>query len=158
MATVPHVPGQYWGGTQDNGTLRKSLANNRWFDQASGDGGQVIVDQTTPNDGQPDACRRTSSAPTSASRRTATTRRRPTRSSATRRSTAASTSNDRAEFYVPWVQNRGNVNQMFLGTYRLYRTDNAETAERRRRHLDADQPATSPAAAPAPHPTARAAA
>ena len=28
------VPGQYWGGTQDNGTLRKSLANNRWFDQA----------------------------------------------------------------------------------------------------------------------------
>ena len=33
---------------------------------------------------------------------------------------------DRAEFYVPWVQNRGNVNQMFLGTYRLYRTDNAE--------------------------------
>ena len=49
MATVPNVPGQYWGGTQDNGTLRKSLANNRWFDQASGDGGQVIVDQTTPN-------------------------------------------------------------------------------------------------------------
>ena len=33
---------------------------------------------------------------------------------------------DRAEFYVPWMQNRGNVNQMFLGTYRLYRTDNAE--------------------------------
>jgi uncharacterized repeat protein (TIGR01451 family) len=26
------------------------------------------------------------------------------------------------------VQNRGDVNQMFLGTYRLYRTDNAETA------------------------------
>ena len=49
MATVPNVPGQYWGGTQDNGTLRKSLANSRWFDQASGDGGQVIVDQTTPN-------------------------------------------------------------------------------------------------------------
>ena len=71
-------------------------------------------------------CRRTSSAPTSASRRTATTRRRPTPSSATSRSTAASTSSDRAEFYVPWVQNRGNANQMFLGTYRLYRTDNAE--------------------------------
>ena len=26
IATVPDVPGQYWGGTQDNGTLRKSLA------------------------------------------------------------------------------------------------------------------------------------
>ena len=35
---------------------------------------------------------------------------------------------DRAEFYVPWVMNRGNVDQMFLGTYRLYRTDNAEAA------------------------------
>ena len=23
MATVPNIPGQYWGGTQDNGTLRK---------------------------------------------------------------------------------------------------------------------------------------
>jgi len=34
--------------------------------------------------------------------------------------------NDRSEFYVPWTQNRGNVNQMFLGTYRMYRTDNAE--------------------------------
>ena len=30
------------------------LANSRWFDQSSGDGGQVIVDQTTPNDAQPD--------------------------------------------------------------------------------------------------------
>ena len=26
------------------------------------------------------------------------------------------------------MQNRANVNQMFLGTYRLYRTDNAEAA------------------------------
>ena len=49
VATVPKVPGQYWGGTQDNGTLRKSVVNSRWFDQASGDGGNVIVDQTTAN-------------------------------------------------------------------------------------------------------------
>ena len=34
----------------------------------SGDGGQVIVDQTTPNTAQPEPCRRTCSAPTSASR------------------------------------------------------------------------------------------
>jgi uncharacterized repeat protein (TIGR01451 family) len=33
---------------------------------------------------------------------------------------------DRAEFYIPWVENRGNTNQMFLGTYRVYRTNNAE--------------------------------
>ena len=33
---------------------------------------------------------------------------------------------DRAEFYIPWVMNKSNPNQLFLGTYRLYRTDNAE--------------------------------
>ena len=36
--------------------------------------------------------------------------------------------NDRAEFYIPWVQNRQRTDQLFLGTYRLYRTDNAEGA------------------------------
>ena len=33
---------------------------------------------------------------------------------------------DRAEFYVPWVMNQRNDEQLFLGTYRLYRTDNAK--------------------------------
>ena len=28
-ATVPLIPGRYWGGTQDNGTLRKSTAQRR---------------------------------------------------------------------------------------------------------------------------------
>jgi len=36
--------------------------------------------------------------------------------------------NDRAEFYVPWVMNPDNPNQLFLGTYRLYRTDNAKAS------------------------------
>ena len=35
--------------------------------------------------------------------------------------------------------NQDNPNQLFLGTYRLYRTDNAEAAVGRRRHVDADQ-------------------
>ena len=33
---------------------------------------------------------------------------------------------DRSEFYLPEVMNQGNPNQLFLGTYRLYRTDNAK--------------------------------
>src|SRR5207249_3881564 len=37
---------RYWGGTQDNGTLRKSVNSGTWFDMTSGDGGQVVVDQT----------------------------------------------------------------------------------------------------------------
>jgi uncharacterized repeat protein (TIGR01451 family) len=131
IATVPTVAGRYWGGTQDNGTLRKSTANDRWFDQSSGDGGQVLVDPTNegyvfgtffgispwrftpatagfffgnePIDGGIDTT-------------------------------------DRAEFYVPWVMNKSNPNQLFLGTYRLYRTDNAEAATGGDVHWDAISP------------------
>ncbi|MDQ2757712.1 MAG: hypothetical protein M3Y71_14320 [Actinomycetota bacterium] len=126
-AVVPQVPGQYWGGTQDNGTLRKSTLNGRWFDQASGDGGQVIVDQTTTNPLNPSAAAFVFGSYYGIS---------PYRYGPSTTSTIFGNetidggidTTDRAEFYVPWVQNRGNVNQMFLGTYRLYRTDNAETA------------------------------
>jgi uncharacterized repeat protein (TIGR01451 family) len=36
--------------------------------------------------------------------------------------------NDRSDFYVPFFLNQEDPNQLFLGTYRLYRTDNAKTA------------------------------
>jgi uncharacterized repeat protein (TIGR01451 family) len=127
IATVPLVPGQYWGGTQDNGTLRKSLANSRWFDQASGDGGQVIVDQTTPNEGNPTVPAYVFGTYTG----TAIYRYGPSETNTFFGNEAIDGGinlNDRAEFYIPWIQNRGNVNQMFLGTYRVYRTDNAEAA------------------------------
>lgn len=125
VATVPAVPGQYWGGTQDNGTLRKSLANARWFDQASGDGGQVIVDQTTAN-------RFSTSFPAYVFGTYYGIT--PYRYALDKVNTffgnemidGGIDTSDRAEFYVPWVQNRANTNQMFLGTYRLYRTNNAE--------------------------------
>ena len=49
-ATVPHHPrpvlGRHPGQRHAAQVARR---NDRWFDQASGDGGQVIVDQTTPN-------------------------------------------------------------------------------------------------------------
>ena len=34
--------------------------------------------------------------------------------------------NDRAEFYMPLVLNQQNPNQLFTGTYRVYRSDNAK--------------------------------
>jgi uncharacterized repeat protein (TIGR01451 family) len=126
VATVPKVPGQYWGGTQDNGTLRKSTANGRWFDQASGDGGQVIVDQTTPNP-------YTTAYPAyvfGSYYAISPYRYDPSKVNTFFGNEAIDGGidmNDRSEFYVPWVENRGNTNQMFLGTYRLYRTNNAET-------------------------------
>jgi uncharacterized repeat protein (TIGR01451 family) len=151
IATVPQVPGQYWGGTQDNGTLRKSLANQRWFDQASGDGGQVIVDQTTLNPFNPNAAAYVFGTYFNIS---------PYRYDPTEVGTFFGNEgidggidlDDRAEFYVPWVQNRGNVNQMFLGTYRLYRTNNAETAAAADVHWDPISPdLTSGCEGPAPN-------
>ena len=125
IATVPNVPGQYWGGTQDNGTLRKSLANQRWFDQASGDGGQVIVDQTTPNELNPTVPAYVFGTYTG----TSIYRYGPSETNTffgNEPIDGGIDPHDRAEFYIPWVENRGNTNQMFLGTYRVYRTDNAE--------------------------------
>ncbi|WP_183407079.1 DUF11 domain-containing protein [Nocardioides marmorisolisilvae] len=127
IATVPNVPGQFWGGTQDNGTLRKSTANSRWFDQASGDGGQVIVDQTTPNTLNPNVPAYVFGTYTG----TSIYRYDPSETNTffgNEPIDGGIDTTDRAEFYLPWVQNRGNVNQLFLGTYRVYRTNNAEAA------------------------------
>jgi uncharacterized repeat protein (TIGR01451 family) len=135
IAAVPQVPGQYWGGTQDNGTQRKSLANDRWFDQAGGDGGQVIVDQTTTNPNNPNLPAYVFGTFFGIS---------PYRYNPSSVGTFFGNEAidgginlaDRAEFYVPWVQNRSNPNQMFLGTYRLYRTNNAETPSAGDVHFD----------------------
>ncbi len=139
IATVPKIPGQYWGGTQDNGTLRKSLINQRWFDQASGDGGQVIVDQTTPNTINPGVPAYVFGTYFGIS---------PYRYDPAHANTFFGNEaidgginlKDRAEFYVPWVQNRGNVNQMFLGTYRLYRSNNVEAPSAGDVHFDVISP------------------
>ncbi|MEA2217793.1 MAG: hypothetical protein QOJ35_419 [Solirubrobacteraceae bacterium] len=116
VANVPTIPARVWGGTQDNGTMRKSAASASWFDVASGDGGQVLVDPTdasfvygtyfgiTPY-------RYTDGGLFFFSNQFIRT---------------GIDLSDRAEFYVPWVMNQRNANQLFLGTYRLYRTDNAK--------------------------------
>jgi len=118
IATNPTLPGRFWGGTQDNGTMRKSTVSDSWFDMYSGDGGQVLVDPTDYNyvfgtyygispyradDGGTFFFNNTSI-------------------------TNGINVNDRSDFYIPWVMNKDNPDQLFLGTYRLYRTDNAKTA------------------------------
>jgi uncharacterized repeat protein (TIGR01451 family) len=118
IATNPSFPAQarIWGGTQDNGTLRKSATSNTWFDVTSGDGGQVLVDPTDSNfvygtyfgispyritDGGAGFFTNQSI-------------------------THGINLDDRSEFYVPFVLNKQDPSQLFLGTYRLYRTDNAK--------------------------------
>jgi uncharacterized repeat protein (TIGR01451 family) len=117
IANVPTVPNRVFGGTQDNGTLRKSTASASWFDVESGDGGQVLVDPTDANFVYGNyfgisPYRNTDGA-------------LPFFSNAF--ITSGINLADRSEFYVPETMNQGAPNQLFLGTYRLYRTDNAKT-------------------------------
>ena len=129
IATVPQNPLaglRFWGGTQDNGTLRKtgSLVNHHWFDVAGGDGGQVLVDPTPESCALAPAChvygtffgispyRYTDGGGFFTNQFIR----------------AGINLGDRSDFYIPFVLNQNNVNQLYLGTYRLYRTDNAKAS------------------------------
>jgi len=117
-----------WGGTQDNGTQRKSANSQTWFDEAGGDGGQVLVDPSFDADnnscaGGFGACfvygtfngffgalyRISDGGAQFFSRQIITN----------------GLGHDRSEFYIPWVLNPNNSNQLVAGSYRVYRTDDA---------------------------------
>jgi len=107
-----------WGGSQDNGTERKSATSNTWFDLADGDGGQVLVDPTNfrfvyGTYFRISPYRMTDGGAGFFTNQLIANGIKPS---------------DRSEFYTPFVLNQNNVNQLFLGTYRLYRTDNAKAA------------------------------
>jgi uncharacterized repeat protein (TIGR01451 family) len=123
IATDPTSPvgadgRKIWGGTQDNGTMRKSINSNTWFDVAGGDGGQVLVDPTDTNYVYGTFF--------------GITPYRFTNGGASFFSNQFIRNGinlgDRAEFYIPFAMNQLNPSQLFLGTYRLYRTDNAKAA------------------------------
>jgi uncharacterized repeat protein (TIGR01451 family) len=114
---------RFWGGTQDNGTLRKSVNNKTWFDVASGDGGQVLVDPT------PDVCLLGPSCFVYGTYYGISPYRYTDggnffSNAAIRRGLNTA---ERSDFYTPFVLSPNNNNQLYLGTYRLYRTDNART-------------------------------
>ena len=130
IATVPAMtvsPGlqtqRFWGGTQDNGTLRKSVNSQSWFDMSSGDGGQVIVDQTDQNACGFGACYVYGTY-------FGVSLYRFQDGGASFFSNAPLTNGidtkDRSEFYIPVALNQQNTNQLFTATFRLYRTDNAK--------------------------------
>jgi uncharacterized repeat protein (TIGR01451 family) len=127
IATVPQVAvgtasARFWGGTQDNGTLRKSVNSKTWFDVASGDGGQVLVDPTV------DSCGLLSPSCYVYGTYFGVTPYRYTDGGGffTNQFIRSGINlQDRSDFYIPFVMNKANTNQLFLGTYRLYRTDNA---------------------------------
>ncbi len=115
-AQAPALINRIYGGTQDNGTERKSVASNTWFDFAGGDGGQVLVD---PTDGRYIYGTYFGISPW--------------------RVVDAGLGfftnqyilnginlNDRSEFYIPWVMDPDHPSRLYLGTFRVYRTDNAK--------------------------------
>jgi uncharacterized repeat protein (TIGR01451 family) len=107
---------------QDNGTLRKFTSTTVWADWSSGDGGQVNIDPTDPLydygtyfDVSPyrftDGMGLTSGT------------------FFTNQSIVNGiNTNDRSDFYIPVTLDPGNPNRLYLGTFRVYRTDNAKTA------------------------------
>ena len=116
IATNPTRPTRFWGGSQDNGT--EAAYGHSWYDLYSGDGGQVLVDPTdyhyvygTYYGISP--YRSTDGGSYFFS------------NSYIRNGINLS---DRSDFYAPWVLNRDDPNQLFLGTQRLYRTDNAKAS------------------------------
>jgi uncharacterized repeat protein (TIGR01451 family) len=124
IATVPTVPRgtdseRFWGGTQDNGTQRKSVNSQTWSDVAGGDGGQVLVDPTNANFVYGTYFGISNSL------------YRFTNGGGVFFSNAfiqhGINLSDRSEFYVPFVLNQNNPNQLFVGSYRMYRTDAART-------------------------------
>ncbi len=97
----PRWPAATGAGPRTTGRIRKSTANDRWFDQPSGDGGQVLVDPTDEGYVVRHLLR--------ASRRTASPLTTSSRSSATSSIDGGIDTKERAEFYVPWVMNKGNT-------------------------------------------------
>ncbi len=107
---------QVYGGAQDNGTMRAPNlpSNNVWYDRANGDGGQVVVDPTDPryvygtyfgvspyrfSDGMSNF-------------------------GTNQQIQNGINTNDRSEFYIPFIMDPDNSQRLYLGTYRVYRTDN----------------------------------
>jgi uncharacterized repeat protein (TIGR01451 family) len=111
----PTDPTQAYGGAQDNGTFHKfDFGGQTWYDLASGDGGNTLVDPVDPHyvygtyygvspyrydDGM-------------------------SAYQSNQYILNGINTRDRSEFYIPFVMNKDNPSQLFLGTYRLYRTDN----------------------------------
>jgi uncharacterized repeat protein (TIGR01451 family) len=112
---------RFWGGTQDNGTLRKSVNSKTWFDVASGDGGQVAIDPTADTCALGPSCFVYGTYFGVSPYRYTDGGNFFTNASITRGITLT----DRSDFYIPLVLNKDNPDKLFLGTYRLYRTDNA---------------------------------
>jgi uncharacterized repeat protein (TIGR01451 family) len=110
-----------YGGTQDNGTERKvNLPGaQRWFDFPSGDGGQVLVNPSNPNFVYGTYF---TISPYRFDEGMATF-------NGNKLIRNGIDLNDRSDFYIPFAMDPEFPNRLYLGTQRVYRTDNADTED-----------------------------
>lgn len=114
VAQNPSIIALDYGGNQDNGTLRKSTRSETWYDLAGGDGGQVLVDPIDPSyvygtyyglspyrfsDGMSSFFSNQSI-------------------------TTGITTTERSAFYIPFIMDPADPSRLYLGSFRVYRTDN----------------------------------
>jgi len=118
IQTNPNRTPRFVGGTQDNGTLRKLAGLPEWYDITSGDGGNAQVD---PYDSR--YIYGTYFAPPAQIYRITDSAQNFFQNKFILNGINV---NDRAEFYMPLVLNPENTNQLFTGSFHLYRTDNAK--------------------------------
>ncbi len=122
VATNPAIANRFYEGTQDNGTQRKTTGSSTWTDVASGDGGFVLIDPTDANYLYGtyyglSPYRFTDGGGLYGGGYTSN------------EYIVNGLYNDRTDFYTPWIMNPGNSEQLYIGTYRVYRTDNAKAVK-----------------------------
>ncbi|MEJ7863381.1 MAG: BACON domain-containing carbohydrate-binding protein, partial [Pyrinomonadaceae bacterium] len=108
LAVHPTDATKTYGGTQDNGTQRRSNAQGGWYEFMSGDGGQAVIDPLDPSIVYStyiyrDIYRWYNNGDTSGGKIGAD----------------ATFASDRTAFYPPFVSNSVD-STLYFGTYRLY--------------------------------------
>ncbi len=114
MRQNPTLPNRIYAGAQDNGTQRRNSTTPTWVDVSSGDGGQVLVDPFAPQyvygtyfGLSPFRFDNAGLAIFSNATKT----------------TGINTA-DRSMFYIPFEMDPSQTARLYLGSYRIYRTDN----------------------------------
>ena len=112
LAIHPTDASKTYGGTQDNGTQRRSNAQGSWEEFIAGDGGQTVIDPLDPTIVYTTYIYRTMWRwANNGSTLSATI------------GTDAVFNNDRTAFYPPFIGNKVN-STLYFGTYRLYLSTN----------------------------------
>ena len=109
----------YFGGLQDNGTLRGTTASGQWSALAGGDGGYVAVD--TLGDAVP-------SNDVLFLENTGKSLQRSTNGGATFSSVTSTITGSGFLFIAPFAMNQGNRQQLWTGGFDIWRTTNQATS------------------------------